>query len=102
MNARSSTIVLMCGKISDTHAPDCPYCLKLKGVFINGPGLPWRTTISPWPSIGIRLYFSSAGLYWNVSMWLMPPHMKSQIMALARGLKCGGLGAYGELRSVDA
>src|SRR5216684_4493533 len=102
MNARSSTIVERCGKISDTHAPDCPYRLNVNGLFISGPGLPCRTTISPCPSRGIRLYFSRAGLYWKVSMWLTPPHINNEMTALALGLKCVGLGKYGEFKSVDA
>src|SRR5579862_7740580 len=97
MNARSSTIFAMLGKISETHAPDWPYCLKLYGLFISGPGKPWRTTISPLPSSTIPLYFSSAGLYWNVSTWLTPPLMNREITAFARGLKCGAFGIVGEL-----
>src|SRR6266404_1666087 len=102
MKARSSTIVARCGKISETHAPDFPYRLNVKGLFISGPGLPCRTTISPCPSRGMRLYFSSAGLYWNVSMWLTPPHMNNEMTAFALGLKWVGLGKYGELKSDDA
>src|SRR5947209_1649607 len=46
--------------------------------------------------MGRRLYFSSAGLYWKVSTWLTPPLMNNEITALARGLKCGGLGKRGD------
>src|SRR5256885_13559565 len=53
------------------------------------------TSPSTFPSIGSPAYFASAGLGSNVSTWLQPPPMNSEITAVARGLKCGGLGAYG-------
>ena len=46
-------------------------------------------------SIGWPAYLASAGLGSNVSIWLQPPPMKSEITAVARGLKCGAFGAYG-------
>ena len=56
---------------------------------ISGPGFPWRTMTSPLPSSGCPAYFASAGLGSNVSMWLTPPLMNSEITAFARGSKCG-------------
>ena len=47
------------------------------------------------PSSGWPAYFVSAGLGSKVSTWLTPPDMNSEITAVARGLKCGGFGAYG-------
>jgi len=37
----------------------------------------------------------SAGFGSKVSTWLTPPVMKREMTAVARGLKCGGFGAYG-------
>jgi hypothetical protein len=69
--------------------------LKLKGLGISGPGNPCRTITSPctFPSIGSPAYFASEGFGSNVSTWLQPPPMNSEITAVARGLKCGGFGA---------
>jgi hypothetical protein len=47
------------------------------------------------PSSGCAAYLVSAGLGSNVSTWLTPPLMNREITAVARGLKCGGFGAYG-------
>src|SRR5437762_10462608 len=47
------------------------------------------------PSSGWPAYLVSAGLGSKVSTWLTPPDMNSEITAVARGLKCGGFGAYG-------
>src|ERR1700682_1880935 len=52
--------------------------------------------MSPCPSIGMRLYFSRAGLYWKVSTWLTPPLINSEITDFARGLKCAGFPAREE------
>src|SRR5262245_5169925 len=93
----SSTSAPRFGKSSDTSSPLCPYRLNGNGLGISGPGYPWRTMTSPatLPSSGCPAYFISAGLGSNVSTWLTPPLMNSEITAVARGLKCGGLGAYG-------
>src|ERR1700730_2250015 len=61
-----------------------------------GPGNPCRTTISPNPLSGCPWYFLSSGLGSNVSMWLTPPVMNSEMTALARGLKCGLRGEVAE------
>ena len=75
--------------------PLWPYFLKLNGLGISGPGEPWRTITSPFTlsSIGWPAYFASAGFGSNVSIWLQPPPMNSEITAVARGAKCGAFGA---------
>ncbi len=77
--------------------PLCPYFLNVNGLGISGPGNPCRTMTSPCtlPSIGSPAYFESAGFGSNVSTWLQPPPMNSEMTAVARGLKCGGFAAYG-------
>src|ERR1051326_3783263 len=75
--------------------PHCPYFLDVKGLGISGPGLPCRTTISPLPVSGCPAYLFSAGFGSKVSTWLTPPLINSEITLLARGVKCGGLGASG-------
>src|SRR5207247_2886453 len=98
------------GKISDTSIPFCPYLLNWNGLGISGPGQPWRTLMSPLPVSGCPAYLVRAGLGSNVSTWLGPPVMNSEITAFARALKCGGLGAYGfpwsgvlvQLASIDS
>ena len=55
---------------------------------MSGPGCPWRTTTesaSGWPA-----WRASAGFGSNVSTWLTPPLMKSEMTAFARGSKWGG------------
>src|SRR5216117_3069512 len=47
------------------------------------------------PSNGCPAYFVSAGFGSNVSTWLTPPLMNREITAVARGLKCGALAAFG-------
>jgi hypothetical protein len=69
--------------------------LNVNGLGINGPGKPWRTTTSPLPVNGCPAYLSSAGFGSNVSTWLTPPLMNSEMTALARGLKCGDFTANG-------
>ena len=83
----------MFGKISETSFPHCPYLLNLKMPGMIGPGRPSWTRTSPpktWPA-----YFSIAGLYSKVSIWLTPPVLKIEMTAFARGLKCGAFGARG-------
>ena len=50
---------------------------------------------SMWLSSGCPAYLVSAGFGSKVSTWLTPPLMKSEITAVARGAKCGALGANG-------
>ena len=75
--------------------PLWPYFLNWNGLGISGPGWPWRTMTSPptLPSSGCPAYLVSAGFGSNVSTWLTPPLMNSEITAVARGLKCGSFGA---------
>src|SRR5579884_673267 len=101
--ARSSTWRARLGKISGTHVPDRPCCFQAKGDFISGPT--WSAkkpvvlskSLSSWPS---RL--ASSGLWSQVSTWLGPPFMNSQMTALAFAGKCGGFGARGLISSVSA
>src|ERR1700682_1973284 len=102
MNAISSTFFAMFGNNSETSMPLWPYFLNVNGLGIRGPGKPWRTTTSPWPVIGWPAYLSSIGFGSNVSTWLTPPLMNSEITALARGLKWGGFGARGEAGRAEA
>src|ERR1700730_13765756 len=85
----------MSGNNSETSMPLCPYFLNLNGLGISGPGCPCRTTTSPLPESGCPAYFSRAGFGSNVSTWLTPPLMNSEITLVARGAKCGFLGANG-------
>src|SRR2546425_12265975 len=95
MKAKSSTCLATFGYFSQTHAPDSPYCLKLKGDFINGPGFPLKTSMSMrCPS---RLV--SSGLGSNRSTELGAPSMNNQIIDLARAGYCGWREAMGEGRA---
>src|SRR5687767_15363598 len=47
------------------------------------------------PPIGSPAYLINASFGSKVSTWLQPPPMNSEMTAVARGLKCGGFGAYG-------
>src|SRR5262245_63461752 len=77
----SSTWRAVWGRMLETHAPDCPYCLNVNGDFIKGPGLPKNVEIASFGrSPSCR---SSSGLGSNVSMALGPPSMKSQITDFA-------------------
>ena len=74
-----------------------PWRVKVNGLGISGPGNPCRTMTSPCtlPSSGSPAYLASAGFGSNVSTWLQPPPMNNEMIAVARGRKWGGLGAYG-------
>ena len=79
MNAKSSTCFATFGYFSQTHAPDWPYCLKLNGDFINGPGFPLNTSmVMRCPS-----RFVSSGFGSNKSTELGAPSMNSQMIDLA-------------------
>src|SRR5216110_1334744 len=92
MNAKSSTCFATFGYFSQTHAPDWPYCLKLNGDFIKGPGLPLKVSIwMRWPS---RLVSSGFGS--KRSTELGAPSMKSHIIDLALAGKCDARGAIGD------
>src|SRR6266487_6401376 len=93
MNPKSSTCFATLGYFSQTHAPDWPYCLKLKGDFISGPGLPLKTSIS----IRCPSRLVSSGLGSNRSTELGAPSMNSQMIDLALAGWCAGRGAIGEL-----
>src|SRR5947207_2455913 len=94
----SSTCSAMFGYQSETQMPLCPYCLKVRfeGImpFLEVPGMAVNfgrmDSGRGWPASS-----SSFGLGSNRSMWLGPPSMKSQMMDLAVGGKCGFLGAIG-------
>jgi hypothetical protein len=95
-NAILSTCLPRLGKRSLTHFPEAPSRRHSKGDLISGPTSLVKKPVflsnptSSWPS-----RFASSGLWSQVSIWLGPPFMKSQMTALARGL-CGGfLGAMG-------
>jgi len=51
--------------------------------------LAFASSACPW-------YRSRSGFGSNVSTWLTPPDMKSEITAVARGSKCGLRDATGE------
>ena len=73
--------------------PLSPCRWNSNGLGMRGPGWPCRTTTDS--AIGWPAYFFSAGLWSNVSTWLTPPLMNSEMTAVARGSKCGALGANG-------
>src|SRR5262245_7052523 len=86
----------MPGKTSLTHAPDSPYWANLNGDFITGPTCSLKKPVflsNPTNSCPSR--FSSSGLYCQVSTWLGPPFMNSQITFLALAGKWLFLGARG-------
>src|SRR5512138_1304988 len=94
MNAKSSTCLATFGYFSHTHAPDWPYCLKLNGDFMSGPGFPLNTSmVMRCPS---RLV--SSGLGSNKSTELGAPSMNNQMIDLARAGKCGCRADIGEVR----
>ena len=93
MKAISSTFEPMCGKSSETSIPLSPCRWNSNGLGISGPGCPCRTTTDS--AIGCPAYCFSAGFGSNVSTWLTPPLMKSEMTAVARGVKCGSFGANG-------
>src|SRR2546426_5886160 len=98
MKAKSSTCLATFGYFSQTHAPDSPYCLKLKGDFISGPGFPLNTSMSiRCPSRLVRSGFGS-----KRSTELGAPSMNSQIIDLALAGKCGGRRAIGFGARVDS
>src|SRR5205814_9371314 len=100
ITATSSTMDPTCGNSSETSIPDAPYFLNLYGLRMIGPGNPCWTWTSPSTGSGCPWYLSSAGLGSNVSRWLTPPHMKSEMTFFTRGLKCGVLGENGEATPV--
>src|SRR5688500_19632837 len=91
MKAKSSTCFATFGYFSQTHAPDSPYCLKLKGDFISGPGFPLNTSIS----IRCPSRLVSSGLGSKRSTELGAPSMNNQMIALAFAGYRDGRGAIG-------
>ena len=72
-------VLAMCGNSSETSMPHCPYFLNVNGLGISGPGWPCRTTTSPFARQRLAGVLVSAGLGSNVSTWLTPPLMNSEI-----------------------
>src|SRR5437762_9254048 len=98
----SSTCWATLGYQSDTHMPLCPYCLKVRfeasKVLLLVPmavmGLPNEAGIG-WPFVSVSFGFGS-----EMSTWLGPPSMKSQITGLALGSWWGFFGASGSAARV--
>jgi len=75
-------------EISETQCPTC-ILLKTEGLFISGPG----SLADDDFAVAFHrhaIVFSSAGLYWKVSMWLTPPLINSEITDLG-GAEVSGL-----------
>src|SRR6476620_9951587 len=106
MNAMSSTRVARFGSRLDIQRPDCPCCLNSQYGGITRFGAEENVAISPVvrTAVGICLpaYFTSAGLYSNVSIWLTPPSIKRKMQFLAFAGWCCGRGAMGFEGSLDA
>src|SRR5262245_35879783 len=62
---------------------------------MRAPGLPKKTSISPFPAMGLPWKRRSSGFGSKRSTWLGPPYMKRKITDLARGVKCGDRCASG-------
>src|SRR3954467_663337 len=87
----SSTCFATFVYLSQTHAPDSPYCLKENGDFMSGPGLPLSVSMA----IFLPLFLSSSGLGSNRSTALGAPSMNSQMTDFAFAGKWGGRTAKG-------
>ena len=90
----SSTSFAVSGKMSLTHFPHWPYCLKPKGDGMR-PFLVLRrvlrsTSLGRWPACLAR-----RGLWSKVSTWEGPPGIKSWMTRLALAGKWGFFGASG-------
>src|SRR2546430_8563585 len=87
MNAISSTRVARFGNRLDIQRPDCPCCLNCQYGGMTRFGADEKVAISPVvrSALGICFpaYFTSAGLYSNVSIWLTPPSMNRKMQLLA-------------------
>src|SRR3569623_994528 len=94
MTQMSSMQRAILGKISLTSIPASPCLANLYG---EGISLPLLRRIVLMRSFGgsCPAYFSRAGFGSNVSTCDGPPFMNRWITALARGGKCGALGASG-------
>src|SRR5882724_2531498 len=106
MNAISSTRMARFGSRLDIQRPDCPCCLNCQYGGMTRFGADEKVAISPVvrSALGICLpaYFTNAGLYSNVSIWLTPPSMNRKMQLLALHAWCGGRGAIGFAGSFDA
>src|SRR5713226_1055877 len=89
---RSSAHSEMRGKISLIGSPDWPHRLKRNGDIISPPVR--RSVLRTLEGV-CPLYRARAGLGSNVSTCDGPPFMKTWMMRLARGRKCGSFGASG-------
>src|SRR5947209_533118 len=93
----SSTCFAVSGSQSETQIPLSPCCfqVRLEGIRVL-LAVPMAVITFPNEAgMGCPANFSRVGLGSNVSMWLGPPSMNSQITDFAVGLKCGCLGANG-------
>ncbi len=104
-NAILSTCRPRFGKISETILPDPPRGVNRNGDFISAPTWFLKKPVVFWnvgsnSRIDLPCQRSSAGLYSQVSTWLGPPLVKTQMTRLARAAKCPGRAAIGLSDSV--
>src|SRR5258706_2483097 len=92
-----STCLAISGYQSETQLPLCPCCLKVRsdGMMALLPVPIAVVTLPNDAGIGLPASASSAGFGSNVSTWLGPPSMNSQMTDFAVGAKCGGLARKG-------
>src|SRR5262245_29318495 len=95
MNAMSSTHEPTLGKMSDTHLPHWPYCLKPNFGPTTRPSFlcPPRPNVFTW--IVLPSSLASSGLRSKVSTCDGPPYMNRKMTALALAGNIGFLGAIG-------
>src|SRR5882672_2255565 len=99
MNTISSTRVARFGNRLDIHRPDCPCCFNCQYGRKTRFGAEEKVASSPFVRVALGIcfpaYFTSAGLYSNVSIWLTPPSMNRKMQLFALHGWCGGRGAMG-------
>ena len=96
MNAIRSTCSPKCGKISETILPLSPRGENANGDCINAPTSFEKKPVNlSKPSSSLPWYLASAGRWYQVSMWLGPPLMNSQMTLFALRAKCAARGAIG-------
>src|SRR5690348_5967766 len=102
----SSTCVATPGSSVEIHRPDSPHRLNSQNEGNTRFGAAENVASSPvvLSATGICLpaYFSKAGLYSKVSIWLTPPSMNSKMQLFALQGWCVGLGDIGVMGSPDA
>ena len=84
----SSACLAISGNSSLIHSPLSPCCLVFHGDFRHGPLLS-NCVASIFTGNGLPCSSASLGLGSNVSMWLRPPSMYSQMTRFALALWCG-------------